>query len=220
MTPHTAFENSIASTKSLTEMYTELRKRRGLGPRGRLPPGNEDLLWLPRSAVVAAISSLDAYVHAVLYERVPIVLRADSIPKALCEAMAKIFPIKDGTTFREAFRKMSSKDICQELTAQLKDETLASSSYQNPDKIIQAYGLIGCPNTFDSVSKIWPGPGTSEADIKRQLANYVKRRNQIVHEGDFETSGRVRHIQPKYAKECAAFVENLVSKLDQVVSGR
>ena len=45
MTAYTDFQNSIASAYSLTEMYKERRRRRGLGQRGQLTAENEDLLW-------------------------------------------------------------------------------------------------------------------------------------------------------------------------------
>ena len=198
-------------------MYIELRRERGLGPRGRLPSGNEDLLWLPRSAVVVAIASLDAYIHAVLYDRIPRALRRNPIPENLCEAMARIVAIKDVKTFRRAFPLISGKHRYDRLTNQLRDETLAFQSFQTPDKIIYAYGLIGHTDIFVSVSNIWPGPRTSDEDIKRQLSNYVRRRNQIAHEGDREANETIRHMQPSYAKNCADFIENLVSKLDRVV---
>ncbi len=82
-------------------MYSELRKHRGLGQRGRLTPANEDLYWLPRSAVVAALSSLDAYVHAVLDDRIPHALRSNPIPGALCDAMADIVLIRNADSFRD-----------------------------------------------------------------------------------------------------------------------
>ena len=217
MTAYDNFEHSIASTRSLTDMYIELRRERGLGPRGRLPPDNEDLLWLPRSAVVVAIASLDAYIHAVLYDRIPRALRRNPIPEKLCEAMAKIVAIKDVKTFRRAFPLISGKHRYDRLTNQLRDETLAFQPFQTPDKIIYAYGLIGHTDVFVSVSNIWPGPRTSDEDIKRQLSNYVRRRNQIAHEGDREANGTIRHMQPLYAKNCANFIENLVSRLDRVV---
>ena len=217
MTAYENFEHSIASTRSLTNMYSELRRERGLGPRGRLPPGNEDLLWLPRSAVVVAIASLDAYIHAVLYDWIPRALRRNPIPEKLCEAMANIVAIKDSKTFRRAFPLISGKHIHDRLTNQLKTETLAFQPFQTPNKITFAYALIGYENVFVSVSNIWPGPRTSDEDIKRQLSNYVRRRNQIAHEGDREANGAIRHMQPQYAKDCADFIENLVSKLDRVV---
>lgn len=219
MTAYSDFENSIASAKQLTKMYTELRGYRKLGPRGRLPPNNEDLLWLPRSAVVASISSLDAYVHAVLRDRIPHVLQSDKIPDALSEAMANCLPIKSKENFLKALPLISSGNIYQKLAAKFDDEVLLFSSYQAPEKIINAYELLGYPKVFELVSALWSGPKRADKDIKGLLANYVKRRNQIAHEGDREASGTVRHMQPAYANDCSEFVRNLVSKLNQTVFG-
>ena len=220
MTAYTDFQNSIASARRLTAMYSELRRHRGLGQRGRLTPGNEDLLWLPRSAVVAAISSLDAYVHAVLDDRLPHVLTGNPIPDALCKAMVGIVPIKNAASFRDALPIILAEKVHTELTTRLRDQTLSFISYQAPEKILAAYDMIGHPSIFDAVSRIWQGPRTTPADIKRLLANYVKRRNQIAHEGDRKTSGAVRHMRPNYANECASFVQNLVSRLNRIVYRR
>ena len=217
MTPYEDFEHSIASTISLTDMYSELRSNRGLGRRGRLPPGNEDLLWLPRSAVVTALSSLDAYVHAVLRDRVTHALRFTTIPNALCKAMADLIPIKDAHTFRTSFEIVSHRNIIDELSKRLHNDILAYQSYQMPDKIVFAYALIGYSDIFVRVSKLWSGPRTSDNHIKRQLAKYVSRRNQIVHEGDRDGHGATRRMQPLYATTCAKFIDNLVLRLDRVI---
>ena len=219
MTAYTDFQHSIASATSLTSMYSEMRRHRGLGRRGRLGPGHEDLLWLPRSAVVASLSALDSYVHAVLYDRVPAALQGNPIPDALCDAMAEIFSIRNGATFRGALPIILAGNVPAELTARLRNQTIAFLSYQAPEKVMSAYNMIGHPNVFDEVSALWPGPRTAADDLKRSLANYVKRRNQIAHEGDREANGTVRHMQPVYADYCAAFVEGLVSRLDRIIYG-
>lgn len=219
MTALTDFQHSITSTRSLTAMYAELRRNRGLGQRGRLTPQNEDLLWLPRAAIVTALSSLDAYVHAVLDDRIPQALRQAPIPNALCAAMANIVPIKDSVSFGRAFPIISAANVQAELTKRLREESLTFTSYQAPKNILNAYEMVGHPSVFDSVSAIWPGPRTSAEDLKRTLMNYVKRRNQIAHEGDREAHGQVRHMQPRYANDCADFVEGLVTRLNRVVYG-
>lgn len=217
MTPYEDFENSISSTRNLIEMYFELRQSRGLSRRGKLSPGDEDLFWLPRSAVVAAISSLDAYVHAVLYDRIPHALKSDHIPDALCGTLAELIPIKDSNSFRRIVPIISSRNFHDELTKIIKENRLSFQSFQFPDKILGAYRLIGFSDIFLLVSQLWPGPATTDEDIKRFLANYVKRRNQIAHEGDREASGSVRPIQALYAQKCADFVENLTWRLDSIV---
>ena len=187
-------------------MYTELRRCRGLPRRGRLPPGNADLLWLPRSAVVASLSSLDAYVHAVLYDQIPHVLRRNVIPDSLCDAMVEIIPIKNSSSFRNALPIITTANTHIELSNLLREKTLSFRTYQAPDKVLTAYSMIGHPQIFRSVSDIWRGPMRSEADIRRLLSNYVRRRNQIAHEGDTMANGQVRPIQPDYANSCADFI--------------
>jgi hypothetical protein len=135
MTAFSDFQNSIASARSLIAMYKELRGYRGLGQRGVLTAENEDLLWLPRSAVVASLSSLDAYVHTVILDRVRVALKATPIPDALCEAMADIIPIKNANTFRDALPIIAASDIYSSLVIQLQKQTLQFLSYQAPEKI-------------------------------------------------------------------------------------
>jgi hypothetical protein len=219
MTAYTHFQHSIAAARQLILMYKELRRHRGLGQRGSLTPANEDLLWLPRSAVVACLSSQDAYIHAIIVEKIPQALRANPVPAALCDAMADILPIKNANTFRDALPIIAAPDVYLELAKRLNDRSISFLSYQAPEKIVAGYELIGYPNIFDSVSDIWPGPRTSAGDLRRTLANYVKRRNQIAHEGDREATGVVRHMQPVYAHDCVGFVESFVSRLNRIVYG-
>lgn len=219
MTTWTDFERSIAAARQLTAMYAELRRARGLGARGRLNAENQDLLWMPRSAVVAAISAMDAYIHSVLDERIPIALAQPIIPEALAAAMADLLPIKNAASFRQAFPILTASNTATALTARLRDRSLQFLSYQAPDKIIAGYSLIGLEGIFDEVANLWPGPGTTAQEIKNRLANYVKRRNQIAHEGDYEVGGAVRQMQPKYANDCADFIHNLTSRFDRAVYG-
>lgn len=200
-------------------MYAELRRSRGLGARGRLDAANSDLLWLPRSAVVACLSALDSYVHAVLYDRVPVILRHADVPEPLAKSLSSIIPIKNAGHFQDALPVLRATDSLSELSNQLRENTLSFLSYQSPEKIIAGYEMIGHPNIFDEVAALWPGPRTSSDDIRRYLANYVRRRNQIAHEGDLEESGSPRPMQPQYARECRDFTENLVQRLDRIVYG-
>lgn len=219
MTIYQQFENSIAAADQLVDMYTELRRSRGLGTRGRLDAANTDLLWLPRSAVVASLSAMDSYIHSVLYDRIPEVIREGNVPDPLAEALSSIVPIKNGQSFRAALPILQQADTVDALCGRLREKTLSFLSYQAPEKIIKGHEMIGYPNIFDTVAATWPGPRTAADDLRRTLANYVKRRNQIAHEGDLEASGDPRPMQPKYATDCRYFIENLVYRLDQAIYG-
>jgi hypothetical protein len=219
MTAIAHFQSSITAADHLVAMYAELRRNRNLGHRGRLDAVNIDLLSLPRAAVVASLSALDAYVHAVLYERIPVALRANLVPAALCDLMASSLPIRNGGTFKNALPLLAAQDSLTELCTKVKDKTLVFLSYQAPEKISAAYELIGHENIFESVAALWQGPGTEAEDIKRNLANYVRRRNQIAHEGDHEANGQPRPMRPQYAQGCRDFVAGLATRLNRVVYG-
>lgn len=219
MTAIEHFQSSITAADDLVAIYAELRRSRGLGRRGRLDADNLDLLSLPRAAVVASLSALDAYVHAVIYERIPEVLKHEHVPLPLCELMASALPIRNGQTFRDAVPLLAAQDSLLELCLRVKERTLAFISYQAPEKIISGYELIGHADIFEAVSAIWPGPGTTANDIRRNLATYVRRRNQIAHEGDHEANGQPRPMQPQYAQGCRDFVTGLATRLNRVVYG-
>lgn len=216
MTPKQSFQESINGSSHLYRMYIELRKFRGLGKRGRLDAQNNSLLWIPRSSVVMSISALDAYVHSVILERVPQILRTGNIPDELAGTLAGIMPVKDARSFLASWPYISGGNSISLLTDKLK-ENLSFISYQSPEKIILGYKLIGVDNVFASVAEKWQGPNSTEADIKRTLAGYVKRRNQIAHEGDLEANHSSRAISPDYAKRCHDFVDTLVNRLDNLV---
>jgi hypothetical protein len=219
MTVYAQFLDNIAPADRYISMYRELRTSRGLGARGVLSAANQDLLWLPRAAVVASISALDSYMHSMLYERIPLALSAPNVPDALCEALSGHITIKNAAGFKSALPVLRSHDTLGELFASLKSETLSFLSYQAPDKIIAGFDLIGENQVFDRVSAMWPGPGTTAERIRRNLVNYVKRRNQIAHEADAETSGTSRPMQPEYALGCKDFVINLTWRLNRIAYG-
>ncbi len=211
------FNRNIDASDKLVAMYRQLRVFRNLGARGRLDAPNQDLLWLPRSAVVATISALDTYVHSVVKDRLPHQFSPGAIiPESLAEQLALLMPVKNANTFRQAVPILLAHDTIGQLLKKLEDNFLQFQSFQAPDKIIEAYRLIGFNNMFEPVSDLWPGPNTTTEHLKRRLAGYVQRRNQIAHEGDLEANGQQRPMQPDYAIQCREFVGFLVQRLDQV----
>jgi hypothetical protein len=218
MKPLEQFEINVAAAADYLRMYKELRQLKGLGARGRLDSSNQYLLWLPRAAIVTSLGSLDAYVHQVLFLRLPEVLKAPGkqLPEQLCERVSQVLPIKNATHVRDAIEVLQSPGSTDVIADRLREKQLRFMSFQSPDKVIEAYALIGIEDVFHEVARLWSGPNSSESDIRRRLVNYVNRRNQIAHEGDLTSSHDPRPIQPRYANECKEFVESLVQRLDQV----
>ena len=211
-----AFQSSIGGAKNLIDMYKEIRRSRGLNMKGRIGEENEDLLWLPRSAIVISISSLDAYIHRVLHEEIPRLLSQDDVPQILLDDISKVVRIRNGKDVEKVIKLMRG-DSVNNLFDLYYQERLSQVSFQSPDKIALAFRFININDVFGRVSALWQGDNSDEDSIKRRLANYVHRRNQIAHEGDLEKSGKVRHIQATYVNHMVSFVESLVNRLNQVV---
>lgn len=127
-------------------------------------------------------------------------------------------PIRNANGFRQAVPLLIAHDTVTQLLRKLEDSYLQFQSFQAPEKIIEAYKLIGVDDVFQLVSELWPGPNTSPEDLKRRLAGYVRRRNQIAHEGDLEANGKQRPMQPEYAIQCQEFLTSLVNRLNQVMN--
>ena len=79
--------------------------------------------------MVACLSALDSYVHAVLYDRIPSIMRQNSVPEPLCEELASIMLVKNGKSFRNALPLLRSHDSVAELVNRLKEEKLSETDF-------------------------------------------------------------------------------------------
>lgn len=196
------FNKEAAATYSRS--YVELRKLKELGTRGALSEENRYLLWLPRAGVVGAIAALDHYIHQVLYEKIPERLSGTpaGLSDPLCDLIVRVAPWKNTQSVREGIRFIQSSTGPADLAFEIRKQVLQFESFQAPDKVVRAYALLGYTDILEDVSATWQGPNTERAEIARRLDQYVKRRNQIAHEGDLQSNHKPRPITPKYAADC------------------
>lgn len=164
---------------------------------------NLDLDWLLRSAIVLAVSAMDAYFHDRIRYRAGR-FTIDTLPKQL--ASLKI-PLSEIAKWDEATRK---GNVVRRWAVQ----HLETKSLQSPNAIVEALKLIGISNFWNTVE-----PDSSARDaLKTRLNNLVKRRNQIAHEGDrlrSRSSGKaLRPITHDYAVQAIEFVKELVQKTE------
>ena len=219
MKPLEQFEQTVVAADDYVKMYGELRNLKHLGSRGPLDSSNAYLTWLLRGTVVSCMSSLDAYVHAVLYDLVPALLWTyQAASDDLCDCILRVLTVKKREHVPDALEYITAPDGPNQLFERVKEGVFELQAYQAPDKLVQAYRLIGYDDILEFVANAWPGPKTSRGEIAGRLASYVKRRNQIAHEGDLEqSSGRPRPMTPDYARNCIAFTRGLVTRLDGAV---
>ncbi len=219
MTPYDQFQKNVEATSHYRKMYRELRSLKKLGTKGKLSAENKYLMWLPRAMVVASMSALDAYVHQVLYDKIPRILADEKqlVPDHLAELIVDVAPLKKRNDVENSIRLIRSKNGPKELADIIRERRLQFESYQAPDKIVSAFKMIGIEDIFQGVADRWTGPNSSRDDITKRLSNFVKRRNQIAHEGDLETHHEPRAITPDYGRKCQKFNETLVDRINSVI---
>lgn len=89
-------------------------------------------------------------------------------------------------------------------------------SFQNPEKIADAIGIISDISLWDTVAQKM---GMSREVLKTQLAEIVDRRNKIAHEADMDhASGRRRPINSAEVQEQVAFLEKVGQAIYEAVS--
>jgi hypothetical protein len=192
---HTAkslFVLNIQGAEQCVEIYDGVSK---LG-------SNLDLDWLLRSAIVLAVSAMDAYFHDKIRYRVGKL--TSKPPKQL--ANLKI-PFSEITKWNKAKRKGN-------VVRRWVEEHLAIRPLQSPNAIAEALKFGDIHDFWNTIE-----PNSSDrAVLLAQLNELVKRRNQIAHEGDrlrSRSSGKaLRPITREYTLQAIEFVEELVQKTE------
>lgn len=89
-------------------------------------------------------------------------------------------------------------------------------SFQDPDKVSEALSLIWHEN--HKWQKIATEMGMNQADVKTELKNIVIRRNQIVHEGDFDLfTGNIQPIIHADTQQSVDFINALANTIYDLV---
>ena len=133
----------------------------------------------------------------------------------MSDVLSKVYDNKK-PTYKSILSDVSDRDFHEQAAKKISEQKLQFESYIAPDKMINAYSLIGKTDIFAKVSATWQGQSSTEQEIKDRLSRYAKRRHQIVHEGDLDSNDKPRPIQASYAHECADFMEKLVTRLDSI----
>lgn len=207
----TAFSNAISRSNGLLDLH------RTSFPRGRPPETGEppDIL---RAVVVFAVGAVDSYVHDKISENIMKVVKHcgeqnKCFPPNLIGLLKEQMPIERAISL--IFRKRPDEEIRKVVKKYLSERT-----YQNPEKIEEGLKLLGVKNPWNSIRQQLSLSSIEKA--KEFISSYVKRRNQIVHEGDLFTSKRHKHlprpIGRKFVTRCVSDIAKYVASMDRVIN--
>ncbi|MFP4473581.1 MAG: HEPN domain-containing protein [Candidatus Omnitrophota bacterium] len=145
---------------------------------------------LLRYSLVAAVSSLDKYIHDLILENFWKKLNSKDCPSKLKEMK---LPLQSTKSAIERIRKQQSSRPSNILKQKLQEQL-----HQRP--LHDPKGVEFCANVL-GVKKVWKRlekylkPRRTAEEIRSHLTRICKRRNQIVHEADLIR--RIRHRKMK-----------------------
>lgn len=187
-------------------------------PRGR-PASDGEADDLLRSAVVFAVSALDAYLHMRVTQVVDeIIFKKKHVPESCSHQLESRY--KEGDRTREllkiAIASNPRKDIVR-----LLEKSLSVVTFQKPEQIERALKFMEVTNPWRTLDKSLISNRGRKRKGKKQscktfLGDLSRRRDDIVHEGDVYIS---KKYHGKLKPITRTSVIGSVTKLKKLVVG-
>lgn len=173
-----------------------------------------------RLSVVMAVAALDTYMHRLIVERV---YTHENLPNGLARldvGFEELLAQADATA--AAARQPPSNPRPRVSVKRMLRDRLLRETFQTYEAVSRALSMAGR-------SKAWPvigekmTPARQSSEIKQRLNEIVVRRNQIVHEGDYERLEKPRGprrngMTYNQAKGDIDFIEDVIRAIHGVVS--
>jgi len=135
--------------------------------------------------VVFAVAAVDAYMHRLIVERADMWA---SLPKTLAATEIRFDQlVGEAKASYEAARREPFNSRPGVRTKQVLRRQLLLKTFQSPRQIQNALSMAGAGGNWGTIGQQL---GMTRAQIDARLNGVVVRRNQIVHEGDYERLDR------------------------------
>lgn len=176
----------------------------------------DDLL---RSAIMLGVSGLDRYVHERVVKNIVKSLRAGNLNRSQEEFSIPAHLALDVTrALQDASKRGEGLRPANEIRNKVQ-EIIHLRPFQSWREIEYAFELIGISNLSGQLQTAY-----AVGDIrpkKRELNEIVRRRNNIVHEGDLirhKRGGKTKcnSLSPKFVRDGLTFLDDLCEKLDAI----
>lgn len=172
-----------------------------------------------RSAIVAAVSALDRYMHDLTVDRGWTLLSGSekNIPKSLRDLC---IPVLVTTKAMGALRKNIKSRPGSQVKKAMQD-VLHKSTFQGSSGIDESLGMLGVKDFWRNLAEEMPGNWDAKK-LKKRLNGIVKRRNQIVHEADLERKisakkDTLRAIKRKESNDTVQWIIDFVAAVERIV---
>lgn len=167
-----------------------------------------------------AVAALDTYMHRLIVERA---FTHEELPGGLAGleiGFDKLLAQADATGVAARSKPRNSRPRVG--VKKVLRERLLRETFQNAEAVSKALGMAGRTKAWPSIAKGMADP-LPHKDAKTRLDEIVRRRNQIVHEGDYLRKERPRgpernRMTLKQARSDIDFIEELIDAIHAVVS--
>jgi HEPN superfamily RiboL-PSP-like protein len=222
--PHDAATHALGRARALLAS-TALTKRTRIV---RLRSGKRRVRpWLPlsvasdmrRLSVVMAVAALDTYMHSLVVTRA---YTHSQLPGGLARLEVPFEALlAQADDAKEAARRPPHNSRPRVgVKRQLRDRLLLET-FQSYEGVSRALGMAGLSGRWKEIGKQM-SPQMQPNEIKARLDEIVRRRNQIVHEGDYERKERPRKarttpMSSTQARTDIDFISSLVDAIHGVI---
>jgi hypothetical protein len=173
-----------------------------------------------RLSVVMAVAALDTYMHRLIVERV---YTHKELPKELSRldvGFAQLLAQAEATGAAARATPHNSRPKVE--VKRLLRDRLLRETFQSFDAVSRALRMAGRKKEWDAIGSHM-SPEQTPGEIKERLNEIVKRRNQIVHEGDYvrldrPQNSRRNEMTLSQARSDIDFVEQIIDAIHEVVS--
>jgi hypothetical protein len=167
-----------------------------------------------------AVAALDTYMHRLILERV---YTHDQLPKDLARldvGFSQFLAQADATGAAARAAPHNSRPRVE--VKRLLRDRLLRETFQSFDSVSRALRLAGRKKEWDAIGSRM-SPERTPAEIKEGLNGIVRRRHQIVHEGDYARldrpqNSRRNEMTTQQARADIDFIEQIIDAIHQVVS--
>lgn len=173
-----------------------------------------------RLSVVMAVAALDTYMHRLILERA---YTHQTLPKRLAQldvSFEQLLAQADET--RDAARAEPHNSRPRVGVKRQLQERLLRDTFQSYNAVSQALTMAGQPKAWTAIGEEM-SPQKSPEQIREHLNSIVHRRNQIVHEGDYERlqkpqNAKLNGLSQGEARQDIEFIEQVIDAIHAVVS--
>jgi len=205
--PFRPFDAAKHATKRATAML-EASNQEGL------PLGVKD--DMRRFSVVLAVAALDTYMHRLIMDRA---FSHSKLPGRLAETAIpfdRLLAETDASAKAARSKPFNSRPTTRTRTV-LRDQLL-KKTFQSPAEVDEALGMAGLSGNWKSIGEQM---GMTKKQVEHRLSQIVRRRNWIVHEGDYERLDRPRGPNMNSLSQAEAgddidFLARLTAAIDSI----